>query len=508
MHTFTDSASLSQEEHISSELNPAKHPNIIFLLADDLGYGDVGYNGGFSSTPNIDEMARGPHSIQFNQFYSGSPVCSPTRGTLLTGRNHNRYCVWAANTKGRSCNSPDDFMCPTQFPLPLSEITIAEILKEQGYRTAVFGKWHLGDLKPLSLSNAHPSSNPGQNGFDVWEVTERAVPTATPNCGCFNISQCILGHYEESEEIIPCTNYYSAQTPAEDTLTAVPHDSLIVQDDSNFIIDQLLSFITNTTTSSDQPFFAYVPFHAVHKKYIATPPYNLQYLSEFLSNEEIDYFGAISAMDSAIGRLRTALEDLGISSNTMIWFASDNGPAPKSPGNASGLRGSKGTLYEGGIRVPGIIEWPKTVRGNRQIDTPVVTNDFLPTICDVLGISPPTDRPLDGESILPLLSEESQTTTTWQRNSSIKWAFKIKGKFGGKYRLAVINNGNFKLLAKYQHERVTGAELYDLTNDPGESIDVSLQNEQMFKELLREAESWRLSVKDSAINKVRCHTEL
>ena len=507
---ITDSAVIDDNLSSLPSRGENQRPNIIFLLADDLGYGDVGYNRGFASTPNIDEMAKGQHSIQFNQFYSGSPVCSPTRGTILTGRNHNRYCVWSANTAGKQCGKPkDDFKCPAQYPLPQSEVTIAEILKEQGYMTAVFGKWHLGDLKPLSQAMALPASNPGQNGFDVWKVTERAVPTATPNCGCYNTSQCILGHYkqrQEEEEVIPCTNYHSA-LPGDPTMT-LPYDSLILQDDSNFIVNELLNFISNVTAngSAEQPFFAYVPFHAVHKNYIATPPFSLQYSSSRdLSQAEVDYFGAISAMDTAVGRIRSSLQKMGISSNTMLWFTSDNGPAVRSPGSTGGLRGSKGTLFEGGIRVPGIIEWPQVIGSNRQVSTPVVTNDFLPTVCDILGIGPPEGRPLDGESILPLLLNKGENE---QRSSSIKWAFKIKdGRFRGSYQVAVINNQNFKLIASYRKEKVIESKLYDLSRDPAETADVSTQHQDLFKELLKEVESWRLSVKESAVSRVRCHTE-
>ena len=508
MHTdtITDSASIGPKDGISSAPlhSNGERPNIIFLLADDLGYGDVGYNGGYASTPNIDEMARGQHSVRFNQFYSGSPVCSPTRGTVLTGRNHNRYCVWSANTAGKLCSHPrDDFKCPARYPLPHSEVTVAEILKEKGYKTAAFGKWHLGDLKPLSQPTALPPSNPGQNGFDVWKVTERAVPTATPNCGCYNMSQCILGHYAQREGIIPCTNYHSAM-PGRPTST-LPHDGSIPGDDSNFIVDELLKFIVNfaaNTPAKKQPFFAYVPFHAVHKPYIATPPFSLQYSSPNLSQREIDYFGTISAMDAAVGRIRSALKELGISSNTMLWFTSDNGPSLNSPGETGGLRGNKGTLFEGGIRVPGIIEWPKMIDSNRLVGTPVVTNDFLPTVCDILGISPPSDRPLDGESILPLLLNKESNGV---RNSSIKWAFKIKnGRFRAKYKVAIINNRNFKLIASYHEESVTGAELYDLSRDPSETTDVSYQYPDTFEELKEDVERWRLSVKESAVSKVGC----
>ena len=408
-----------------------------------------------------------------------------------------------ANTAGNSCDPQGDFRCPSRYPLPLSEVTVAEILKGQGYRTAAFGKWHLGDLKQLSLSNALPPSNPGQNGFDVWKVTERAVPTANPNCACFNSSYCVLGHYGKRNEVFPCTNYHSAVV-SDDPMTTFPYDDAILQDDSNFLVDQLLSFISNTTSSKPrQPFFAYVPFHAVHKKYIATAPFDSKYSSDSLSEDEIDYYAAISAMDAAVGRIRSALRELDIHSNTMIWFASDNGPAMNSPGNTAGLRGTKGTLFEGGIRVPGIIEWPKMIRTHREVDTPVVTNDFLPTICDVLGVTPPSDRPLDGESILPLLSEE----TNRERNGSIKWAFRISGKFNGRYSVAVINSRNFKLIADYKRGMVKKSTLYDLSTDPSESENVSSLHPVIFEQLLKEAESWRLSLRNSAVNEVQCLVE-
>ena len=140
----------------------SKPPNFVFLMADDMGYGDVQYNGGNASTPNLDSLATGPNSIRLTLYYSGGPVCSPTRGTLLTGRNHNRYCVWTTNA-GNAC---PDFACPEGMPLPSSEVTVGEILREHGYRTAAFGKWHLGDLKPLPRGNPiWRVSRPDQHGF-------------------------------------------------------------------------------------------------------------------------------------------------------------------------------------------------------------------------------------------------------------------------------------------------------------------------------------------------------
>ena len=141
-------------------------PNIVFMMADDVGYGDVGYNGGKAETPNLNAMASGPNTIHLTRYYSSSLVCSPTRGTVLTGRNHNRYCVWKAN--GAKGGSTRDFVKPQSMPLPYSEITVAEILKEYGYQTAMFGKWHLRDFKVLERSHKKwPLSHPGVHGFDT-----------------------------------------------------------------------------------------------------------------------------------------------------------------------------------------------------------------------------------------------------------------------------------------------------------------------------------------------------
>lgn len=169
-------------------------PNIIFMMADDLGYGDVGYNGGNAQTPNLDLMAAGPNTIKLNRYYSGAPVCSPTRGSVLTGRNPNRYCMWYANVG----SDADDFVIPERMPLPWTELTVAEVLKSAGYQTAVFGKWHLGDLKPHSRGNPKwPVSHPGMHGFDEWLVTPRSAPTSNLNCGCFagKSSLCIRAYH-------------------------------------------------------------------------------------------------------------------------------------------------------------------------------------------------------------------------------------------------------------------------------------------------------------------------
>ena len=458
-----------------------KPPNFVFLMADDFGYGDVAYNGGAAETPNLDLMATGPHSLKLTRYYSGGPVCSPTRGTLLTGRNHNRYCIWTANA-GNNCN---DFDCPEGMPLPTSEITVAEILQKQGYRTAAFGKWHLGDLKPLDGGNKKwPVSRPDMNGFDDWWVTERSAPTTDLNCACFNSSLCPLGHYTDPP---PCTDYYTRDSEL-GVLEGLTHP--VNGDDSHFLASLVSEFL-DSVAERDEPSFLYVPFHTVHIRYIASMGYIERYRN--FSQKEIDYYGAITAMDAAVGEIRELLNKHGVLNNTMLWFVSDNGPVQGSPGRTDGFRGWKRELYEGGIRVPGIIEWPEMIKENRVSDYAVVASDFLPTVCDILNISPPTDRPIDGTSILPLIHNEKST-----RNQTISWAYSIaNGDFNSSYH-AAISGDQYKVFATYHKGQISDAELYDLMYDPSESTDISEKHPETFEHYKQLLEAWRESVYKSA----------
>lgn len=505
---------------LSSAGNLPKRPNILFLLADDLGWGDVHYNGGVADTPNLDAMACGNSSVQFTRHYSGAPVCSPTRGTVLTGRNHNRYCIWRANTHSRECNWTTDFQCPAIMPLPPSEITVGEVLQSAGYRTAAFGKWHLGDLK--RVESGHPQwspSHPGMHGFDVWKVTERAVPTVNPNCACFDPETCRIGRYTDAP-LPACTNYYrnveeddddddnspSSITGNSSSLNsrhstsppcpAVGHPGPILGDDSLFIAEQVKSYI-NESVSSLHPFFAYVAFHAPHSRYIADSAYATRYREKGFGGKEKEYYGAIEGLDHAIGEILSYLDDLGLRDSTLVWFTSDNGPAGGSPGSTNGLRGRKGTLYEGGIRVPGIIRWPAVIEENTLTSYPVSTNDFLPTIMDVTGTRLPDSRQLDGASILPLLLGR-QTT----RSSTIHWAFKINnGDFSSKYN-AVSIKGDIKLHIMFKHGVVASSNLYNITVD--ERTDISSELPVEFRYMRKDLVSWTESLENSASNEVHC----
>ena len=470
--------------HVYGKLADTTRPNIVFMMADDLGYADLGYSGGVASTPNLDDMAAGQNTIRLSRYYSGGPVCSPTRGTILTGRNHNRFCVWSANTGGNS----NDFEIAERMPLPHSEITIAEILQKAGYKTGMFGKWHLGDFIKLPKGNEKwPTSHPGQHGFEEWWATERSAPSANMNCACFNRSLCIRGHYNDDP---PCTNYYTVK----DTLVnySMPENG----DDAHFIVDRFSEFLESVP--ADQPFFAYLPFHNVHVRFLAYEGYIHEYFAKGFDQIHIDYYGAISAMDDAVGRVRKLLKSHNIAENTMLWFTSDNGPAGCFPGSAKPLHGCKGSTWEGGIRVPGLIEWPSMIQKNRNSSYAVVSTDLLPTACDILGVSCPSDRPIDGESILPLISGKKET-----RNSTIKWAYDIGDNFDSSYS-AVVSGDRYKLRAQYDKGDIKVAQLYDLIQDVGESTDVSDKFPDVFNSMKTELEDWMKSVKHSATEVVKC----
>ena len=462
-------------------------PNVIFAMADDLGWGDVQYNNGNARTPNLNEMAQSPSTVLLQRYYSGGPVCSPTRGTVLTGRNHNRYCVWNANVGYNTA----DFVIPERMPLPLSEITVAEVMRDAGYSTALFGKWHLGDFKPLKGGNPKwPVSHPGLHGFDQWFATERSAPTCTINCGCFQDSTCIEGHYTDRPS---CTNYYTNKSS---DIEGWPE--AISGDDSHFLYSLAEKYIREQANAS-KPFFLYLPFHTVHIRYIATQKYRNMYLEKNFNLDQADYYGAITALDDIIGQLRKLLEELGIRSNTLFWFASDNGPEINTPGVTNGLRGHKRLLYEGGVRVPGMIEWPDVITSNKASSFPVISSDLLPTVRDILGIKPPDNRPIDGISILPFLQGKVD-----RRNQSIYWAFDIAGNLDGKYNVST-SGDIYKLMVTYDNGQIVHRELYNLETDIGEKVNLAGRESEavILNTMLNEIETWKKSMINS-IHKVGC----
>ncbi len=417
-------------------------PNILLCMSDDQGWGDTGYNGNpVLRTPHLDRMAA--DGIRFDRFYSGAPVCSPTRGSCLTGRHPFRYGITFANVGH----------------MKKDEITLAEVLKRKGYATGHFGKWHLGTLTTtIKDSNRGRPGNtdhycpPWENGFDVCFSTEAKVPTYWKP-----------GKYEEYG-----THYWTGPDQM------VP-GAEISGDDSKLIMDRALPFIRRAA-GAGKPFLAVIWFHSPHLPVVSAPPYT----DGYEKHKHKDYYGCITAMDEQMGRLRAELRSLGAEGNTMLWFCSDNGPEgrnERSPGRTGGLRGRKRSLYEGGVRVPGLLVWPDRIKTNRVVTMPCGTSDYFPTVLDVLGYQLPKakTRPYDGVSLLPLIEGRIS-----QRPRPI--GFESRGRVS-------LTDNRYKLIGKAGGPY----ELYDLIEDPKEEVDLAATHPEIVKRMKETLEIWRES---------------
>jgi len=433
-------------------------PNIILTMCDDLGYGDVGFNGNdIIRTPHLDAMAK--DGARFERFYAGAPVCSPTRGTCLTGRHYFRYGVTHAN---KGC-------------LPAEEINLAQLLKAQGYATGHFGKWHLGPLtKTITEGNrggpagAAYFAPPWERGFDVCFSNEAKVPTWDP---------MITPAEGENRWGIPGAlwNTFYWDESGERVM-----DNL-AGDDSRVIMDRVIPFIEDAARQ-DQPFFAVVWFHTPHTPVVAGPEYRATY--EGYSEDEQHYYGCVTAMDEQVGRLNQALDDLGIRDSTMHWFCSDNGPegwdgqTGRDRGSTGGRRGRKRSLFNGGIAVPSLLDWPDHIPPGQQYDMPCSTLDYFPTIVETLGLNLPDDRPLDGISLVDLFAGEMQERT---RPIPYRFLESYDAMFGSP-TIAMIDN-RYKYLTNLSSNRSEDM-CFDLLADPYETTNI-IDQQQIFADEMR-----------------------
>ena len=444
----------------------AERPNIILCMADDLGWGDVGFNGNdVVITPELDRMAKA--GMRLDRFYAAAPVCSPTRGSALSGRHPTRYGIPGAN----------------QGHLKKEEITLAEVLKDHGYATGHFGKWHLGTLAPdySGKKNRKPEKNymtPGMAGFDEWFSTEYSVSTWDPydpkNAHNGILDPRVL-FYHNGRNIV--------DGPAEG----------LVGDTARMVMDKALPFI-ETASKKEQPFFAVVWFHAPHLPVVGGPEFLAMYPG--LDENTQHYYAVISAVDRQMGRLRQSLRDLGVADNTMVWFAADNGPEGnpgkkgRSQGTAGPFRGRKRSLYEGGVRVPGILEWPARVDAGRESSVSTVTSDYFTTVLDIIGYELPEEkrRPYDGVSLVPLIEGKMK-----KRPHPI--GFQGHG-------LATLNDNRYKLVHNPSVKRqrsdngetpVAEWELYDLQKDPGETTNIIAKHAKLASRMREQLEAWQAS---------------
>jgi len=457
-------------------------PNIILVMADDLGWGDVAYNGNkIVKTPNLDNMANS--GLKLNRFYAAAPVCSPTRASCLTGRHPYRVKIpWAG----------DGFIAE-------KEITIAEALKTKGYATGHFGKWHVGGMSETIKQSYFPGppttySPPWENGFDTSFSTESMMPTYNPyyhvggdfGTDSYRYIQTDSLYLGQKENGFKWRDFYwtGPDTYVKD----------VKGDDAEVVMDEALNFIEKSAKNKQQ-FLSLIWFHNVHTPVVSGPNHTSKYAN--LSPEEQHWYGAITSMDDQIGRLRNRLKELNISDNTIVWFCSDNGPSYIHNYNSAGpYRGKKSELFEGGIIVPSIVEWPAKFKQPKEINTPLVTSDFYPTLLNLCDIQMKDQPHIDGEDVLSILTQEQKARKTpigfrsplpnRLKKQEVQDAEQL-AFIGNQYKIITIDNGN-----TYQ--------LYDLIKDVGETTDLSSEFPEIKQNLLNQLNSWSKSI-DIELNK-------
>lgn len=443
-------------------------PNIILIMADDLGWGDTGFNGNeIIQTPNLDAMAR--KGIVFNRFYSASAVCSPTRGSCLTGRNPYRYGIPTANAGH----------------MKVEEITLPELLKEQGYSTGHFGKWHLGTLttKVKDANRGRPGDSthysiPSMHGYDNYFVTESKVPTYDPMIKPAQFDtekgESLRYGWQAVHNKTETKNYGTFYWKGRELAETENLDG----NDSKIIMDRVIPFIENSVENNN-PFFSTVWIHTPHLPVVASKSMMNEY-SEYSYQEQI-YYATISAMDKQVGRLWEKLEELGEADNTMIWFCSDNGPERDTPGSSGPFRERKRSLYEGGVRVPAFCIYPNGINAGQKTEFPCFTSDYLPTIIDILGITYPDKRPVDGVSLKDLLKgkdKDRETPIGFQFQTKMSWVTQ-------EYKLISTDKGKT-------------FELYNLIDDKQEKKNIADINPELVNQMKSELFAWIESCESSA----------
>ncbi|XP_064404043.1 arylsulfatase A-like [Halichondria panicea] len=425
---------------VQGSATPQAKPNIVILFADDVGFGDLSvYGHPTSSTPNLDKMAS--EGLLFTQFYSSSPVCSPSRAALLTGRYQTRNGVW-----------PGVFFSPSVGGLPLNETTIAESLKDVGYKTGVFGKWHLG----VGKDNEYL---PTRQGFDTY----MGIPFAHDMC------PCLVCFYPKA----PCFDQCQTGT----TPCPLFHNEEIVQQPVDLteitatLVKGAESFI-NSAVDQKSPFFLYMSFQHNHHP---------QFAGKMFTNSSIrgPYGDSLSEMDWGVGQIFQFLKNAGIDDNTFVLFSSDNGPSfvrQIRGGNGGLLRCGKGTTWEGGMRVPGIAWWPNKIRVGRTMEL-AGTVDVFPTLMSLAGGKLPNVT-MDGVDMAPILfgNKKSGRSVYIYYPSSPDPKLGVYAVRWNQYKAHYYSNGGLApdfypdevCRGNYSLHKYNPPLLYNLHNDPGE----------------------------------------
>jgi arylsulfatase A-like enzyme len=416
--------------------------NIVFILADDLGWTDLAcYGSKLYETPAIDQLAR--EGVRFTQNYSACTVCSPTRACILTGKYPARLHVtdWIP---GQMPENPKLLVPNWTKYLPLEEPTIADALRAAGYATASIGKWHLGD-EPYY---------PKKHGFDI------------------NIAGTSAAH--------PTT--YIAPWKIATLSEGKPGDYL-----TDRLGEEAVKFITR---SKDRPFFLYLSQFAVHLPVQGRPDLIPKYrkkLKPGMKQHNPSYAAMIDAMDQTVAQVRQTLKDLGIADRTVVIFTSDNGGRVPTTSNLP-LRAGKGSCYEGGTRVPLIVYWPGVTRAGVTSDTPTISADFYPTLLEMTGVADSAGHKSDGVSIVPILRGQG---TLAARDLFWHYPHHQHYQLGGTMPYGAIRSGDYKLIELYDDMHV---ELYDLSKDIGEQHDLAAALPDKANELRGKLHAWRAQV--------------
>jgi len=444
----------------SEPAKPAAKPNFVFILADDLGWADLGcYGSTFYETPHLDKLAA--QGMRFTDAYAACSVCSPTRASILTGKYPARLHLtdWLP---GRPDRPDQKLKRPAILDhLPLEEVTIAEALREAGYRTVSIGKWHLGGTNYF----------PEKQGFDV------------------NIGGCGKGS--------PPSYFSPYGIP---TLTDGPKGEYL----TDRLTDEALKFIAG---AGGKPFLLYLPHYAVHiplqakpallAKYQAKaarlpPPSGPEFLPEGKSkmrqiqNNPV-YAAMVQSLDESVGRIMRELAELGLEENTVVVFTSDNGGVATSEGFPTAnvpLRAGKGWHYEGGVREPLIVRWPGVTKPGSVCRAPMISTDYYPTFLEMAGLPLRPEQHMDGVSLMPLLKGGARP------ERPLFWHYPHYSNQGGGPGGAV-RAGDFKLVEWFEDMRI---ELFNLRGDPGERHDLAAQMPEKTAALRKALHDWRQSV--------------
>ncbi|MBI1249303.1 sulfatase-like hydrolase/transferase [bacterium] len=444
-------------------LTAAERPNFVLIYADDMGWKDVGYQGtDFYETPVIDAFAK--QGMVFSSGYACAGNCAPSRACMLSGQYTPRHHLYAVgSTKRGPVNEMRLVPVPNSDGLSSKNLTLAEALKEAGYVTGHFGKWHL---------DGRDGAKPSEQGFDETYDS--------------------FGNGELKEG-------------TETNKTGPPSDPKGVFT----LTDKAISFIER---NRDKPFFCYLPHHAIHGPLQGQPKTVAHFKAKpsGKNHKSVMYAACTHDLDESVGRLLKRLDELELSDKTMVIYTSDNGATPQSLQEP--LRGNKGGYYEGGIREPFIIRWPGKIKPGSSTDVPVIQLDLYPTILDAAGIKVPEGKVLDGESLMPLL-----TGTGKLKREAIFWHFpgylnspvtrgrELDVKTGFRSRpVSVINKDQWKLHLFHEEWVLDGGEaklpgngaveMYNLREDIGEYHDLAASNPEKRDELLHDLLKWHKQV--------------